>query len=215
MGKRTKGRDKEQLRLDEARLWNAAALRWAKKHDGPISALAILYMDIRCIEVVSRVVRDLDDDGRLLVISGAKTIAGDRVLEIPDVLRPFFARLAKGKAPNAYLFGDGTAPRTRGYPLKWTYRICALAGVPRVSAHAMRRLHATLAITHGATSQQVAAAMGHGKVSVTRDSYIKRGTIEETQRTGMLDLLHGERRGPDRVEADPPILHVVKPPTIK
>jgi hypothetical protein len=44
------------------------------------------------------------DEGRLLWIEGAKTRAGDVVIEVPEILRPHLLRLAAGREPDAPLF---------------------------------------------------------------------------------------------------------------
>jgi integrase len=61
---------------------------------------------MRASEIVSRVVRDLDDDGRLLWIPTSKTEAGRRNLRVPDTLRPYLQRLAADRKPLDLLFGE-------------------------------------------------------------------------------------------------------------
>src|SRR6185437_12341963 len=66
-GKRRHG--KPQLRIDEARRWQVKAAQLADEGEaGAVAALVTLVMGLRAGEVVSRVVRDLDDEGRLLWI---------------------------------------------------------------------------------------------------------------------------------------------------
>ena len=48
-----------------------------------------LLMGMRASEMVSRVVRDLDDEGRLLWIPDSKTEAGRRKLQVPELLQPY------------------------------------------------------------------------------------------------------------------------------
>jgi hypothetical protein len=50
-----------------------------------------------------RVVRDLDDDGRLRWIEFGKTKRSRRTLEVPALLRPYLLALTKGRAPDAQL----------------------------------------------------------------------------------------------------------------
>lgn len=103
-GKRRDG--KPQLRIDEARKWQAKALELADEGEaGAVAALVTLVMGLRAGEVVSRVVRDLDDDGRLLWISDSKTEAGKRTLQVPDLLRSRLLELAEGKRADELLFG--------------------------------------------------------------------------------------------------------------
>jgi integrase len=53
-------------------------------------------------------------------------------------------------------------------------RICKAAAVPKVTAHAMRGLHGTLAVDSGITSHAVAAALGHESFRTTAESYAQR-----------------------------------------
>ena len=77
VGRRRHG--KEQLRIDEARRWQAKAIGFADQgKEGAVAAMMCLSMGMRCSEVVNRVVRDLDDEGRLLWIPDSKTLAGRR-----------------------------------------------------------------------------------------------------------------------------------------
>lgn len=206
-GHRRKGKDKEQLRIDEAKKWDEVALRWAREgkpgavgghrwptQEGAISALITMYMDLRCFEITERIVRDLDDEGRLLWITDSKTEAGVRTQEIPEILQPFFREMARAKSPTAYLIGKGEKAHWPDYPRKWVQRICRAAGVTQVTAHAMRRFHATIAAERGQTGHQIAIAMGHGKFKVSEDSYIRRGTIRRQQLASMVDQLHGGRK---------------------
>lgn len=60
---------------------------------------------MRASEIVSRVVMDLDDDGKLLWIPDSKTEAGRRTLQVPTLLQSPLTQLAHGKSPEAMLFG--------------------------------------------------------------------------------------------------------------
>ncbi len=94
-GKRRHG--KAQLRIDEARRWQAKAIGFADQgKDGAVAAMMCAGDGDAGSEVVSRVVRDLDDEGRLLWIPDSKTEAGRRTLQVPDFLQPYLVRLAKG-----------------------------------------------------------------------------------------------------------------------
>jgi len=58
---------KAQLRIDEARKWSKQAVKLAKSGDeGAVATLMSLLMGMRASEIVSRVVRDLDDDAAAL-----------------------------------------------------------------------------------------------------------------------------------------------------
>jgi integrase len=120
-------------------------------------------------------------------IEYAKTEAGNRVLNIPEPLQPFLARLALGKQPDALLF-TGSVRKARR-PLEaladrvaWlrrqVWRMCKLAGVPKVGPHGLRGTFSTNAIDGGASSAAVAAVMGHAGTGVTERHYIGAGALD-------------------------------------
>src|SRR6188768_1418107 len=183
-GKRRHG--KPQLRIDEARRWQARAMRLADEGEaGAIAALVTLVMGMRAGEVVSRIVRDLDDGGRLLWIPDSKTEAGKRTLQVPDLLREHLLGLVEGKKASDLLFGY----HDRNWPRKWVARICKAAGVPRVTAHGMRGLHGTLAVETGLSAHAVAAALGHESVTTTLQSYAKAGAGASARQEKVLMVL--------------------------
>jgi integrase len=61
---------------------------------------------LRAWEIVSRIVRDLDDDGQLLWIPETKTEAGKRTLPVPAFLQPYLRDIVEGKKPTDRLFGE-------------------------------------------------------------------------------------------------------------
>ena len=146
-----------------------------------------LLMGMRCIEIVSRVVRDLDDDGRLLWIPDSKTTKGRRTLLVPDELQSYLKRLAEGKAPTDALFGV----HDRDWPRHWVQRICREADVPVVTAHGQRGLHATLAVEAGVTARAVADALGHESFKTTTQSYAQPSGVGLAQQTRVLTVLQG------------------------
>lgn len=179
IGKRKRG--KPQLRLDEARRWLRVAEDLAQKGEaGAVAAMVALLLGLRCCEIVTRVVRDLDDGGRLLWIPDSKTDAGRRNLKIPPALQPHLLRLAKDKLPTAYLFPGKTGGEPdRAWPRLWVKRICKMARVQVVCAHSMRGLHATLAIEAGATSEVVSRSLGHESPSMTLAAYAAPGSAQQ------------------------------------
>jgi len=102
------GKHGHTLRVKEARAWYQKALMLAEAGDeGASAALVALLLGMRASEITSRRVSDLDEEdaaGDLLWIPCAKTPAGRRTLEVPDVLRPLLVRAADKKKPDAFLF---------------------------------------------------------------------------------------------------------------
>lgn len=187
-GKRRHG--KLQLRVDEARKWLVQAVALADVGEaGAVAALLSLVMGMRANEIVSRVVRDLDDDGKLLWIPDSKTEAGRRTLQVPELLRPMLKALAEGKSPEAKLFEQ----HWRDWVRKWVKRICEAAGVPKVTAHGMRGLHSTLAVEHGVSAHVVAASLGHESSTTTIQSYVKPEVVAGAQQRRVMTVLEGGR----------------------
>ena len=154
---------------------------------GAVAAMMALLLGMRASEIVSRVVRDLDDDGRQLWIPDAKTEAGKRTLRVPDVLRPYLQRLATGRKPEERILGK----HWRDWPRVWVQEICTKVGVPLVGAHSMRGLHSTLAMDAGITGHVVAASLGHERVSTTIQSYAKSEAVSGAQQRRTLTVLAG------------------------
>lgn len=183
-GRRRHG--KFQLRFDEAKRWLAKALELSDAQPEPAAgALIALLMGLRASEIVLRVVRDLDNDGRLLWIGDAKTPAGRRTVEVPEILRPLLRRLAEGKAPEDWLLGR----HPRNWPRRWVRKICELAHVPVVCAQSMRGLHGTLSVQAGVTSHVVAASLGHASIKTTLQSYAAPGSQSVATQRQLVEVL--------------------------
>jgi integrase len=172
VGRRRHG--KKQLTIDEARRWLRVAMDLAPSEDGAVAAILLLLCGLRSSEVVDRIVRDVDDRGRVLRVPFGKTLAAARVVALPAELKPHMVALCKGKTPESRLFGQ----HWRDWPRKWVKKICGLAKVPSVCAHSMRGLHATLALQAGQTPHVVAATLGHESTSTTLQSYAAAGSAE-------------------------------------
>ncbi len=203
-GKGARKHGKAQLRIDESRKWLDKALELAAAGDaGAIAATLSLLMGLRASEIVERIKRDLDDQGRVLWIPSGKTKNAVRKLAVPEVLREFLLALAEGKQPEERLFGL----HWRDWPRKNVKRICELAEVAKVTAHGMRGTHATLAVDAGATGRVVAGALGHGSETVTFGSYVAPGTKEAADARAVLTVIQGgKENGPTVETIDPRIV---------
>ena len=199
IGRRKRG--KEQLRISEARAFLATCDSFGRNGDaGAIAAMTLLLLGMRASEVSERVVRDLDDDGRILWIPKSKTEAGRRTLEVPESLRPHLMRLARGKKPTDRLFTE----KDRQWVLYHVRRMCLKAGVPVITAHSLRGLHATLATEHGSTGRIVASALGHTSFEgVTKRHYVAPGTTERVAQRRVEQVLGGKRDEREATEEPP------------
>lgn len=186
VGQRNRG--KKQLRIDEARKLVDLCIRKANEGDeAAVGVLTAFLLGLRASEVTDRVVRDLDDDGRLLWIEFGKTRRSRRTLEVPALLRPYLLALAKGRAADAQLISRTVSRRSgkkrdRYWLGHHVERLCDEAGVPVVSTQSLRGLHASVATDAGATSHVVAAALGHSSPAVTHAHYID-GAVARRART--------------------------------
>lgn len=185
-GRAKKG--KAQLRIDEARAWTREALRLA--HDGETGAIAALLtitLGLRASEVTARLVRDVDDGGRLFWVDGTKTDAARRVLQIPDFIQPLLLELARGRRGGDLLFGK----HWRDWPREWVQKICDAAKVPRVTAHGMRGTAASLAAEAGNIGLAVATSLGHEDWEMTASAYADKGSVERAKQRAGWKVLNG------------------------
>ena len=205
-GKDRRHKGKKQLRIDEFRKWLTQAQLEAATQQGAVAAMMAALMGLRASEIAQRIVRDVDDDCRIVWVTDeaegqeVKTEAAKRAVDVPDLLRPYLQAHVKGRSADAWLFpGDIKKKRNkkkpshvdRGWIRKWVQRICKAAGVPLVSAHGMRGLFATL----GALRQleEVARAMGHEETATTVGHYADRGAVEKAKQAGVLKVIKGGR----------------------
>jgi integrase len=185
VGQRNRG--KKQLRIDEARKLVDLCVRRANEGDeAAVGTMTAFLLGLRASEVTDRVVRDLDDDGRLLWIEFGKTKRSRRTLEVPAILRPYLLALAKGRAPDAQLISRMVSRRSgkkrdRFWLLYHVERLCVDAGVPVVCTQSLRGLHASVATDAGATSHVVASALGHSSPAVTHAHYIDGATARRAR----------------------------------
>lgn len=177
---------KTQLRIDEARRFVDVGLRAAQSGDQlALAALLALMLGAQAGEILGRQARDVDNNATLLWIPFGKTKNAKRRLSIPAVLRPLVATLVEGKPPDRYLFAtrlDESRPYSDTRLWQRVGELCEAAQVPRVCTHSLRGLHATLAVSAGTTSEQVAASLGHASFAITERHYADRNAIAD-QRT--------------------------------
>lgn len=186
LGRRRKG--KAQLRIDEARRWEAKALELAEEGEaGAVAALMAYWMGMRAGEIVGRTVRDLDDQGRVLWIGEAKTQAGVRRVRVPVDLQPHLLRLVHGRRSDDPLLGE----HLRDWVLRWVRRICREAKVPIVTAHGMRGLFATVALEEGISLERASRSIGHANTEVTRQHYAEPGAVAASGQRAALRVLRG------------------------
>jgi integrase len=169
---------KPKLSIDESRKYLAACLAKAKSTDPKVRQAALaacmpLVFGLRSGEVLDRQVKDLDDDGRILRITSAKSRAGIRSLQVPEWFRPYLLDLTKGHRPDEKIF-----PRERTWLHRHVVGFCKLAGVSRSVPHGLRGTHGDLAIVAAATPVQVSRALGHESLTTTVRHYVSPELVE-------------------------------------
>ena len=128
----------------------------------------------------------------ILWIPCAKAPAGRRTLEVPEVQRPLLVRASANKKADEYLFAteDGK-PHWRDWIINNVRRICGLVKVPKVTAHAMRGLLATLTAERGLAGHLIAATLGHEDERTTMAAYAAPGSAAAGVNRRGLEVLEG------------------------
>jgi integrase len=188
-------RGKLQLRIDEARAFETAALRrFTERGDGlSLAALTALHLGLRASEALALSVRDLDDEGWMLWVEGTKTERARRHLEVPAVLQPHLCKAALGRHGDDFLFGESRrgGPRCRRLLHERVVALCKQARVTRVCPHSLRGVWATLQTRAGADPNAIAASLGHRSFEVTRRHYAQTSALHAAQTDRVAALLSG------------------------
>ena len=193
-GRRRKG--KPQLRPHEAKRFLERALSEAAQGNrGSLACAMALLLGLRQSEITLRKVRDVDRFTRTLHIEEAKTEAGNRVVEIPDLLWPLLEEETRGRDAMELLFPgqDGTHPHLKEWATRHAKRLCRDLGLPPVCAHGLRGTHASLAQRAGVTAHLVAQQLGHTNVRVTQEHYTAPGLRESVDRKTVFGIFEGGR----------------------
>lgn len=181
-GRRKRG--KKQLHLHEAHALSLTCRREAERGDaGATATLMALHMALRASEALSRTVRDLDQEGKVLrvcdnedVAFHVKTDKSERPVKIPVFLQPILAERARGKAATDPLFpGPKAGRQTRQWLYMEVRKLCALAGVPQICPHSLRGAFATALASTGESVEVVAQLLGHESTAMTLGHYIRPG----------------------------------------
>ena len=172
---------KKKLTLDESRKYLAACLVLAMSENrnvrqAAIAACMALLFGLRSGEVLGLLAKDIDDNGKILRISSAKTRAGIRSLQIPEWFQPHLASLIEGLPSDARIF-----PREKTWLHRHCVNMCKVAGVSRVTPHGLRGVHADLSLLAAATPLQVSQALGHTNTGVTFRHYADKGLADQQQ----------------------------------
>lgn len=199
-----KKRGKKKLHIDEARRFLEHVMQYP---EDPLAmaCAGLVYTGCRADELMRAQVRDLDADGTLLWVEESKTDEGRRGVEVAEIFQPYLQALAKGRAPEEYLFAfkpervrrrckDERKSR-RDALLHRTKAVCKAIGVPVVCSQSMRGLHASLARRCGCTGDVVAKALGQKSFSVTKRHYLDKGIEENANLRASLSVICRDAAG--------------------
>ena len=135
-------------------------------------ALGMRWSDIRPEQPTVAVRRALVHVGSEATIQPPKSKAGARTLTLPGIAVEALARLPQPHDPAAPVFvtGKGTPPRPANV-YRSLMALCDKAGLPRVSPHGLRHVHAALLAAHGLDPHTLRQRLGHTRASMTLDVY--------------------------------------------
>ena len=165
---------------EEARRFYDACL--ASGHPlGPLLGF-LLCTGLRVGEALGLRWRDVGEDGALLVREQAvwvgrelvtgppKTRAGVRAVALPRAALRCLEALPPPRSPDEHVFWRERPPYSVQVSRAMT-ALCRGAGVPRLTAHGLRGVAASLMVARGMEPRAVQAALGHSRPSITLDLY--------------------------------------------
>lgn len=187
------------MRVDERRkLWSLCVQEGGAGDDGAVGVLLALW-GLRASEITTRIVRDVDDGGRQLVVGPnealgfkPKSRASHRPVALPQELQRLVLARCRDKLPGSLLYqAEGGGPHWRDWVRENTKRLCEKAGIPVVCAHSLRGSYATSGVEAGVSTDQIARHLGHEKDSMTKLAYITPAALVEAQQAKNLRVLQG------------------------
>ena len=208
----------EQVRL--------VAEHW-EGHRAGVGALLMLYCGLRRGELIPLTWADIDLEHKALTVNksvhtvsntfivkqGAKTAAGERVVDIPDCIIP---ALIHAKATNGGFLvfpgADGQMLTSEGYKRLWEsymhYLNIKAGGRDRsrsnpkivamepFTAHQLRHTYATMLYDAGVDAKSAQALMGHASLEMTLKIYTHLSQRKKADSIGKLnDYLNGQKVG--------------------
>jgi integrase len=189
---------KQQLTGDEMRKLWAHCLPLAKRGDrAALGVLAAWLMALRSADLCRRLVRDVDLDATQLRIEDGKSEESNEPREIPEVLKPLFRKLAKGRPPFEPLFKTpytASGHHTRRWLEEAMVRFCRAAGVPYVCPHALKGQAGTILARKGVPGNEIAEYLSHTDEAISKRHYIKPGAMAAANSRAALKVIAGGRR---------------------
>ena len=187
---------KTQLGEHDARKLDQYLFSQAKEGDeGSLALLLALYLGLRTSEVLGLTVGAID--GTTVFVNGTKTKNAKRKLALFEPVAKLLARHCAGRPATQRVFAANLPQQPKP---DWAYKrlrkACQRLEIPQVCPHSLRGLHSSLALEAGATTHQVASALGHASFATTARHYAKRDSIEKGKAKRVADVLHGSSPDP-------------------
>ena len=140
---------------------------------------------LRWAEVIGLQVRDIDPQGRFIVISRTiSEVSGKyfesttkneqtRVVQVPQILQEKLLEAISGKSETELLFTNrlGKPLSNSNFKQRVFNPAIAATGIPRITFHDLRHTAASCAISMGANILVVSKMLGHNDPSVTLNYY--------------------------------------------
>lgn len=183
---------KKQLRGKDARALERTLFGLAETGDeGALAILVQLYLGLRPGEVLGLLVGALD--GNDVYVDGTKNKNAKRRLELYPEVAQLLQRHCNGRPDHERIFAASLPQKpTTTWMYKRLHRYCDQAQIERVCPHSLRGLHSSLAIEAGATSHDVARALGHSSFEITKKHYASPESIDSDRLRKIRQALHDE-----------------------
>jgi integrase len=187
----TPNKGKDQHTINEAKKLNAW-LRWRalRLDHAAIGCLMLQGMALRSGDVCKRIVRDVDANGTVLLMSGGKTPKSNRPRHVPVFLQPLLREIVRGRDLTAALFpnDDGTH-HTKSWLKAAMKRFCRDAGVRYVCPHSLKGTAATVAKIVGKTAEETMEFLSHEDVRTHQEHYEDTDAVLAAQAAKLDDIM--------------------------
>jgi integrase len=160
-------------------------------------ALALTWGDVDLAAGRVTIAKSVQRIGGEYVTSEPKTAAGVRAITLPgeaiEALRlQAERRLAQGGGALVFANGEGE-PLHRSTVAHATRRECARLGLPPVTPHGLRHLHASLLLAQGLPVPAVSQRLGHANSAITLSVYSHFVGKDDSAATAAIARAIGER----------------------
>ena len=132
-------------------------------------------------------------EGAVVYVNGTKNKNAVRKLELYAPVAELLVAFCQGRPKSQRIFArERPTKPASGWMYKRLHKHCAKLGIEQICPHALRGLHSSLALAAGATSQHVAAALGHASFSTTSRHYATRESIEVGRARNFVSAMESE-----------------------